>query len=259
MDAPESAFIDPGSGTIFVSIVGGQAADRDGNGRIAKLAGDGTVMSPSWVTGLNAPKGLRACQGTLWAADIDEIVGVEIASSRISSRVRVPGAQFLNDVACAADGAVYVSDTLASRIYVLKAGAPLVFAEGEDLEYPNGLLVDGNRLIVAGWGKPNPDFTTKVPGRLFALDLATKQKTLITPKPLGNLDGVESDGKGGYIVSDWISGQLWQVHANGESRAVRQFKPGAADLAFQPAGNILVLPHMSENKVASYDLSGAVH
>jgi hypothetical protein len=31
--------------------------------------------------------------------------------------------------------------------------------------------------------------------------------------------------------------------------------PGTADIAFVPAGNVLVVPHMNENKVAAYDLS----
>ena len=88
-----------------------------------------------------------------------------------------------------------------------------MFAEGEDLEYPNGLLVEGDSLVVGGWGKPEADFTTKVPGRLFKLDLKTKKKTLITPEPTANIDGLESDGKGGYIVSDYLAGKILHISA----------------------------------------------
>jgi hypothetical protein len=137
----------------------------------------------------------------------------------------------------------------------VRNGVAAVFAEGEQLEWPNGLLVDGNRLIVGGWGKPKPDFSTDVPGRLFALDLQTKQKTLITPEPLANIDGVELDGRGGYIVSDWRTGRILQVSAAGEARELRQFMPGTADIAFVAKQNILIVPHMNENVVASYDLS----
>jgi hypothetical protein len=31
--------------------------------------------------------------------------------------------------------------------------------------------------------------------------------------------------------------------------------PGTADIAFVPAGNVLIVPHMNENTIASYDLS----
>jgi sugar lactone lactonase YvrE len=258
VETPESVYVDAASGSIFVSMIAGQPGDRDGNGRIMKIAPDGTVASASWVTGLNAPKGLRSHNGTLWTADIDEVVGIDIAKAAVSSRLKIEGAQFLNDVAVGDDGTVYVSDMLASKIYAVKDGKATVFGEGDAMEYPNGLLVEGNRLIVGGWGKPEPDFSTKVPGHLFALDLQTKAKTLITPKPLGNIDGVESDGRGGYIVTDFPAGKVMHVSSTGESRTLREFMPGSADHAFVPVGNIAIIPHMMENRIAAYDLTDAL-
>ena len=252
---PESAYLDEGSGFIFSSQIDGAPDARDGNGRIVQLARNGRVVSADWITGLNAPKGLRSHNGVLWTADLDEVIGIEIRNGRISSRTKIDGAMFLNDVAVGPDSTVYVSDMIGNRIYAVRDGKATVFAEGEMLEWPNGLLVDGNRLIVGGWGKPKPDFSTEVPGHLFALDLQTKQKTLITPKPFANIDGLELDGRGGYIVSDYLAGKILQVSATGETRELRQFMPGAADIAFIPAGNVLIVPHMNENIVASYDLS----
>src|SRR5688500_3438964 len=252
---PESVYLDEGSGYIFASQIDGMPDGRDGNGRIAQLSGDGRVVSANWVGGLNAPKGLRSHNGTLWTADIDEVVGIDIASAKVTSRTKIAGAMFLNDVAVGPDGTVYVSDMMANRIHAIRDGKATVFAEGEQLEWPNGLLVDGNRLIVGGWGKPKPDFSTEVPGHLYALDLGTKQKTLITPKPFANIDGIERDGRGGYIVSDYLAGKILQVSATGEARELRQFMPGAADIASIPAGNVLIVPHMNENTIASYDLS----
>jgi outer membrane protein assembly factor BamB len=252
---PESVYLDEGSGFIFSSQIDGAPDARDGNGRIVQLTRNGRVVSADWVTGLNAPKGLRSHNGTLWTADLDEVVGIDIASGKVTSRTKIDGAMFLNDVAVGPDGTVYVSDMMANRIHAIRDGKGTVFAEGEMLEWPNGLLVDGNRLIVGGWGKPKPDFSTEVPGHLFALDLGTKQKTLITPKPFANIDGIERDGRGGYIVSDYLAGKILQVSAAGEARELRQFMPGAADIAFIPAGNVLIVPHMNENMVASYDLS----
>lgn len=252
---PESVYFDEASGFLFTSQIDGQPTDRDGNGRIVKLNADGTMAAADWVTGLNAPKGLRAHGGTLWTADLDEVIGIDIATGRITSRVKVGGAQFLNDVAVGGDGTVYVSDFLANRIYAVKDGSVSTFAEGEQLEYPNGLLVEGNRLIVGAWGKPEADFTTKVPGRLYALDLASKQKALITQQPFANIDGVESDGRGGYLVSDYIAGKILRVTASGESRDVRQFTAGTADIGFIPSIGAVIVPHMNENKIAAYDIS----
>ena len=256
MRTPESVYLDEGSGYLYVSQINGQPGEKDGNGRISKLGLDGSVIAADWVTGLNAPKGLRSFGGTLWVADIDEVIGIDIASGKITSRIKVDGAKFLNDVGTGADGTVYVTDTMTNRIHAIKDGTATVFAEGEQLEYPNGLFVEGERLIVGGWGKPEADFTTKVPGHLYRLDLKTKQKTLITKQPLGNIDGLEQDARGGYVVTDYSAGKVLQVTQTGESRLVRQFKPGSADIAFLYAqGDILIVPHMNENTVAAYNVS----
>lgn len=256
MRTPESVYLDEGSGYLYVSQINGNPAHKDGNGRISKLGLDGSVVAADWVAGLNAPKGLRSFGGTLWVADIDEVIGIDIGSAQFTSRIKIDGAKFLNDVATGADGTVYVSDTMTSRIHSIKDGKAAVFAEGEELEYPNGLFVDGERLIVGGWGKPEADFTTKVPGRLYMLDLKTKQKTLITKQPLGNIDGVEQEARGGFLVTDYMAGKLIQVSPTGESRVVRQFKPGLADHTFLYAqGDILIAPHMNENTVTAYDIS----
>ena len=188
-------------------------------------------------------------------SDVDEVVSIEIASGKILSRIPVAGAKFLNDVATAPDGTVYVSDMATSKIHRIKDGKVSTFAEGEQLEHPNGLLVEGDSLVVAAWGKPEPDFSTKVPGRLFRLNLATGAKTLITPNPTGNLDGLESDGRGGYIVSDWVAGKIYAIAANGNTRLLRQFKQGTADIAYLPASRTLIVPHMLENRVQAYTLS----
>ena len=256
IENPESVYVDAESGFIFSSQIAGDPAERDGNGRIVQLSLQGEMLSDSWLTGLNAPKGLRSHNGILWTADLDEIIGIDIATAEIVSRVSVEGAQFLNDVAIADDGTVYVSDMAASSIYAVRNGEIEIFAEGAELEYPNGLLIEGNRLIVGGWGEPAADFTTEVPGRLYALDLATKEKTLITPLPFANIDGVENDGRGGYVITDFLAGKLIQVNSDGSERDLAELEPGTADLAFIAAEGLAIVPHMPESRLVAYDLSG---
>ena len=103
MDSPESVYFDAASGFLYSSQIGGDAAAKDGNGRIVKLTLDGKIIDANWITGLNAPKGMRAYRGTLFVADIDEVVAIDIAAGRISSRVKTD-AKFLNDLATAPDG-----------------------------------------------------------------------------------------------------------------------------------------------------------
>jgi hypothetical protein len=254
MDSPESVYFDPLSGFLFVSQIGGQAQDRDGNGRISKLTTDGKVIAADWVKGLNAPKGLRSYQGTLYAADIDEVVAVEIASGRVTAHIKIPGAQFLNDLTTAADGTIYTSDSFANRIYVIKDGTPSVFFEGDAILLPNGVLVDGNRLIVASDGRPARGGGGGTPAKLVAIDLRTKAVTEVAMSPIGTPDGVEHDGRGGFLVSDVGAGRILQVTPGGEVRLLRQLDRQTADICFIPSKGLLVVPHLGLNRVSAYDL-----
>lgn len=255
IETPESVHFDAASNSIFASQIAGAPDGADGNGRIVKLDGNGTMVNANFTTGLNAPKGLRVHNGTLWAADLGEVIGIDVASGKITSRTKLDGAMFPNDVAVGGDGTVYVSDMMGNKIYAVKDGKASVFLEGEQLEHPNGLLVEGDRLLVGGWGSaPKADFSTDVPGHLFAIDLKTKAKTLITQQPFANIDGLESDGRGGYVVTDYIKGEVIRVSASGEPRTVAKFMPGTADIGFMADHNMVLIPHMNENKVAAYTL-----
>lgn len=249
---PESAYYHAPSQTIYVSNVNGTPIEKDGDGYISKLKTDGTVVDLQWVTGLDAPKGLRAHGSTLWVADIDQVISIDIETGKITKRIPVEGATFLNDIATADDGTVYVADTLGNKIYRVQDGQVAEFAQEVDLESPNGLLVDGDRLLVGAWG-PNPsplDFSTEVPGRFYWLDLKSGAKTLITKEPLGNLDGVELDGSGGYLLTDFRKGQVLRVDAEGRSTVVLDIETmGAADHAYLPGEQLLVLPHMIDGYV----------
>jgi len=258
INTPESAYVDPATGDIYASNVVGAPDGKDGMGHISKISADGKTVNAMWITGLNAPKGLRSHEGTLWVTDIDEIVAIDMAAGKVKSRVKVAGAMFLNDTAVGPDGTVYVTDMMANKIIALKNGKTSVFTQGEEMEFPNGLLVEGDSLVVGGWGKPKPDFTTDVPGRLFKLDLKTKQKTLITPEPFANIDGLESDGQGGYIASDYLAGKILHITADGKVATLTTFMPSTADIGFIASDKRLIVPHMNENKIVAYDISGSL-
>jgi outer membrane protein assembly factor BamB len=267
VNAPESAHYDATSNAIFVSSINGDVLAKDGNGYISRLAADGKVVNAKWATGLNAPKGLRSVGGTLWVTDIDEVVAIEIASGRISSHVKIDGAKFLNDLATAADGTVYASDSQTFRIYAVKDGKASMFVEiAEPIETPNGVLVDGNRLIVGTMGAPGARGAQGAPGaqnppsggRLIAFDLRTKAKTEITPQPIGGIDGIESDGRGGFLVTDVFGMRLLHVSASGAARTLLQFTAAGADFGYIASRQIAVVPFLFGNSVAAYDLSGVL-
>lgn len=255
VDAPESALADPQSSTVYLSNVAGSPGEKDGKGWISKLDLSGKVVKSKWVDGLNAPKGMRAAQGTLWVSDIDEVVGIDTQTGKVTSNIKVDGAKFLNDVDVASDGTVYVSDTVQSTIYAIKDGKASIFVTGPEFEAPNGLLIQGEHLIVAAWGIPAADFSTKVPGRLYKIDLKTKKKTLITRKPLGNLDGLEVDAKGNYLVSDWMAGIVYRVTPKGSSKKIATGFKNAADIGYISDTDTLIVPDMGASKVRALHTS----
>jgi hypothetical protein len=265
--SPESAFYDAASNSVFVSSINGGVTDKDGNGYISRFTPAGKLVAAKWATGLNGPKGLRSVGGTLWAADIDEVVGIEIASGRITSRVKIDGATFLNDLATAPDGTVYVSDSMKARIYMVKDGRSSIFVEGEDLiETPNGVLVDGNRVIVGsmGLGVFGPPggrgrgAGAPAGGKLFAFDRTTRARTVITPEPIGGIDGIEFDGRGGYLVTDVFGSRLLQVSAAGTARTLLQFPGAGADFGYIAAQRLAIVPFLNGNSLSAYDITAAL-
>jgi sugar lactone lactonase YvrE len=247
-------YYDAGSGFLFSSQIVGDASARDGNGRIVKLTLDGKVVDANWAKGLDAPKGMRAYRGTLYVADIDQVVGFDINTGRETSRVKIADAKFLNDLCTGPDGAIYTTDSFANRVWVIRSGVASLFSDAPQLLLPNGILVDGNRVIVATDGNAGRG-GGGTPGSLFAIDIATKAVTQVTMQPIGTPDGLESDGRGGYITSDVAGGRLFHVSASGEARQIRTLDRQPADIAYVAARKLLVVPHLGLNRVSAYDLS----
>ncbi len=256
---PESAYYDAESGFLFISNINGNPTEKDANGFIQQYTVHGKVVELKWVGGLNAPKGMRSHKGMLWVADIDEMVGIDVASAKIMKRIPIPGSSFLNDVAIDKHGVVYVSDTVKGKIFQIKDEKPSVFLEGPILEAPNGLLVNGNKLIVVGWGSGfKPDWSVKTPGNLFSIDLRTKKKNLITKKPLGNLDGLELTTAGDYLVSDFVAGKIFRVSPKGKVEVLATGFKGSADIGYVAPRNLLVVPRMGDNMISAYSLDKTV-
>jgi DNA-binding beta-propeller fold protein YncE len=203
---PESAALSADGTFLYVTNVNGEPAARDGNGFISRVGVDGRMLEREWMGGFNAPKGIARSGDTLFVADIDALHIINTAT-KTSSRVRAPGARFLNDVAVAPDGLVLAADSQTQRIYALRDRSMSPWKEGVLLESVNGLWPESNRLIV-----------TTMAGRLLAIDYGSKEITVLA-EGLANADGVAPLGGGEYLVSDW-PGRLFHVRADGTNEVV---------------------------------------
>lgn len=278
MDAPECAYLDSESGNIYVSLNPGQQDRKDGKGRVAKLRRDGKMINPNWAVGLNAPKGMRRFGDTLWVADINEIVGINVTTGRLTSRRSVQDAKALSGVAVADDGTVYVSDFRGAKIYALSNGTVSVFVDDPVYDppkiimsaagnvagtmiqdpigrAPKGIFVDGVSLVAGGGGQPDGH----VSGTLYTLNLKTKERTVLYPWPFANIDSIESDGKGGYIFGDGLAGDILRFPAHGlKPERLQQLKPGTGQIRFIPSENLLLVPFTRGNMIVAYDISDAL-
>jgi hypothetical protein len=62
--------------------------------------------------------------------------------------------------------------------------------------------------VVGSWGEMTDRFETEVPGHLKVVDFETMEvQSLGDGTPVGNLDRVEPDGPGNYLVSDWMASE----------------------------------------------------
>ncbi len=246
---PESIYLNPEDNHIYVSNVNGAGTEKNKKGYISKLDHKGKILELKWITGLNAPKGSRAYKGVLWVTDIDQIVKIDIEKRSILKRIDIKGAKFLNDIAISNEGVVYASDSLSSRIYKIENSKPSIFAQGRRLESPNGLLFVGNKLYVAAWGLTK-DWSTKKAGRIYQINLKTKKQKYINPLPLGNLDGLEWDGNGHFIVSDYVGGKVYKVsRESGLVKLIYTGKRSLADIGYDKNSKKLLIPYLEGNTV----------
>lgn len=253
LDNPESVVYSASLDALLVSNVNGGAVDKDENGYIAKVSLDGKVIEKHWVKGLDAPKGMALRGDTLYVADIDTLAVIDVPSAKIKAWHRAQDARFLNDVAVNDKGEVFVSDMVRNRIHRLAEGRFTVWLESPDLENPNGLLVEGNALVLGAWGVMKADFSTEVPGHLKYISLKDKSIVSMGGAPIGNLDGVEpAFTERHYYVTDWVGGKLFRISAEGKAEVLLELTKGTADIAVLPKRRWILLPMMLDNKLLAY-------
>ena len=211
LDQPESVIYDKKSDSIYISNINGNPLELDENGYISKISVNGQILERKWVTGLNAPKGLALHDNFLFVADVNKIWKISI-SNKEKKYYLINDAGFLNDLVANKDGSIYASDMFKNRIYRLKNNKLSIWKQSKLLESPNGLLIEGNHLIIACWGKIKSGFDTEVKGKLIKVNLESRQiKKFFSTRPIGNLDGIVFNKNGGYLSTDWVNGRLISI------------------------------------------------
>ncbi|MEL6942084.1 MAG: ATP/GTP-binding protein [Bacteroidota bacterium] len=238
---PESALYDASSEIIYVSNVNQNPWQKDENGFISKMNKNGQEIEVKWVGDLSAPKGMGIHNGTLYVTDIDELVAINIADASIAKKYPVEGAEKLNDIAIAADGTVFFTDSGTGKVHTFKDGLVELWTEG--LEGPNGVFVEADRILVAAGD-----------GTFRAYDINTKEEQLLG-EGVSHGDGIVKTAAGDYVVSDW-NGEVFLVQDEKVSSIFSSKEDGlqTADIGMIEGEDIVLVPNFFGNQVVAYQL-----
>jgi sugar lactone lactonase YvrE len=242
---PESVFHDEKTGKIYVSNIEGKGAwDKDGRGSISIITASGKILSPYWVTGLHAPKGMGMFQDFLIVADVDSVVIIEPTRAQIVKKIYIEGAQALNDLTVDKRGNIYVSDSKTKKIHMIDGLKLDVSLYVDGLKGPNGVLfVDRTLYYVDAGG--------------FYKVAKDKQKILIVDGLEGGTDGIEQIDEENFLVSCW-SGTVYHVNLKGEKKLLldtRSSQINAADIGYDKKKKIVYVPTFYKNSVMAYQLA----
>ena len=243
---PESVIYDKENDVIYVSNMNYEPRKKDGNGFISKLSTDGEILDLKWVGDMSSPKGLAIYEGRLYVSDVDEVIIIDIATGEIIERVHIEGSKMINDISINEEGDVYVSDSDDNCIFLISNGVVSEWL-AEGLNAPNGLLIDGERLLLASMG--SEDFA--------AIDLRTKEITVLTDS-IYKGDGIaKASIPGHFLVTNWF-GEVFMVYPDGSKVTLLDTKAeeiGSADIDFIPEKSLLLVPTFYKQTVVAYNLA----
>lgn len=252
---PECVFFDSKEGVLYVTHGNNDAMKKDGDGYISKHSLDGKVIAEKWATGLDAPKGMDISNGHLFVGDVDALVEINLKDGSIVAKHAAPGAKLLNDVAADDKGTVYVSDTMGNQIYRLADGKIESWLQGDTIAGPNGLLVEGDYLIVNSWGVLTGNgWETSVKGNVYTVSLADKSIKALSDKPVGNLDAMQPLGAGAYLLGDFWVGKILKFAADGTVSEVAALEQGTADFDYDASTKTVFVPNMMKGTVTAYKI-----
>ena len=241
LKVPESVLFDDAGKVLYVSNIDGQPWEKDGKGSIGKVGVDGKIISVDWVTGLNAPKGLGMFKNTLYAADVDNVVVIDIAKGEIIKKIPVENAEGLNDISVDKNGKVYVTDSKAGKIYLLQQDKFVLFAQ--DYKGLNGVLALGS------------DVYAVAAGTLWKISNGAKGVKIAEGMEPAT-DGIEQVASNEFLVSVW-NGVIYYVKADGKTQVLldtREQKSNTADIGYDPKSRTVYVPTFFKNSIAAYSL-----
>ena len=243
--SPESVLWDEERRAAYVSNYDWYAyAPGAGRQFLSKLGADGEVTAQHWIDGLSNPTGMALFDGRLWVVERGAVVEIDPDAGAVLARHPLPETGLANDAA-AGEGGLFVSDSRAGLVYRWNGEAFDIWLRGAELAGVNGVCAARGALwLLCG------------DGVLRAADLETGALREVARFAGGGLDGIEPDGRGGFLVSQF-NGRVHRVSPSGDQELlldVTNTEHGCADIGFAPRRGLLLVPSTMDDTVLAYRL-----
>lgn len=238
----ESAIYDDRNDVIYVTSINGHWLKPNGKGFISKVSLDGKIINHKWIDNIEGPTGTAIYKNTLFVADFNTVLEIDLSLSKIVNKHKVEGTERINDLTVGTDGTIYGTGTKRGKLFALKNGKVTILKN--DLEWPNGLLFENENLLIGLGDKTISNY-----------NLQTKNSKTIA-KGISNPDGIVAIGNGDYLVSSW-EGMIHYVTKEGEKTLLldtSKQKINAADISYISSKKMVLVPAMLQNKLMAYKL-----
>lgn len=262
----ESCVYDAERGVILAVNRAAPPKEVPDDGFVSFIGYDGAVVQERWTGAdgkaplLNQPYGSAIAGGIFYAADrtggtsrTDPTKAVlrmyELATGASKGEVMVesPG---LNDIAVAADGTVYATQTSGAgkddgsdtwKVFAIAPdGAVSVLIQGEPLNQPNGIEMDNDgNIVVVNLGDAGV-LTFSRTGELLKTEEAAQPGS----------DGLVIMADGTKYVNSLRQGGVSRIAPGAKAELIASGIPGSASMCFDSGSKQLVIPMGQNNALA---------
>ena len=275
MYSAESCSYDPDRGVIVVPNRGVPQNVQTNNAWISFINHDGSVHTARWIgvqspgdrpnltppLVLNEPYGSDIANGFLYVADRDggttpndtSVAVVRCFNMKTGApagEFRVARSTWFNDIAVAADGTVYATQTgdrsanpdpATWQVWkITPDGSASIFMQGAPLRWPNGIALDRQGNIVVVNTGDNAVVTFSPAGQLLKTENAAQA---------GN-DGLVILKDGTKYVSSVLNGGVSRIRPGKPAELIARNIPSAASMCYDAGANQLVIPMNANNGLA---------
>lgn len=241
----ESVLYDAKRGVLYVTNFDQFAMGKpDVSQFISKLDLQGEILELKWIKDLNNPLGITLKDDHLFVAERKAVAVIDLKREEIVERIPIPESLFLNDIAIADDGSIYISDSRKDVIWKVVDGKAEVWLSNPEVADPNVLYMHNNKLLIGNSG----DHWLK------SVDITTRKITKVACFPEGFIDGIRLDNQGNYLVSLW-RGKIYRVDSEGNIKLIfhtQNIGQFTADFEYIPEKQLLIIPTFFDNKVTAY-------